>query len=231
LSIYRRPAPVVSVNLGQGLDVGAANGGSAAGNATKRTSEVVAGICFFIIGWVIALIIKSDAVFTPPDGIGAFALFFVAAAAIERFTEFAGPAIEWLLTKLPPKRDTKTQLRQQLHAAIATADNSTVQPEGDGTGTPQKDAADAQAKVDEVTQGRTAALAGFAGGLGIILADVLNANFLVALGISQVNAGLALAVTGLVVAGGTKQLHDLITYVSKSKDQQATPPQTGGTGS
>jgi hypothetical protein len=46
--------------------------------------------------------------------------------------------------------------------------------------------------------------------------------------VTQVTTWIALAVTGLVVTGGTKQLHDLLTNMSKASDQKSTPQQTGG---
>ena len=99
----------------------------------------------------------------------------------------------------------------------------------DAASTAAEDAAEAQAAVDQATKGRTAALAGVAAGLGVLFADVLNADFLTAVGVNGLDSGwLRLGATGLVVAGGTKQLHDLIGYVSKAKEQKDTPPQTGG---
>ena len=38
-----------------------------------------------------------------------------------------------------------------------------------------------------------------------------------------------LAVTGLIVGGGSKALHDTIANISKSSEKKDTPAETGGT--
>ena len=111
MAIYRRSAPLVSVNIAGNIEslasASTAPGNSAAAATEPSGWETVAGVAFFIGALAVAVIfLDTNVTFTPPEGIGAFALFFVIAAAIERLLEFAGSPIEWLLSKI--RKDRKT---------------------------------------------------------------------------------------------------------------------------
>jgi hypothetical protein len=93
--------------------------------------------------------------FEPPEGIGAFAVFFVIAAAIERFLEFVGPALEWALAKLRPTKKTKPELEATRDLYVALADNGITRDDDEGDQkTPQQRAADSQAAVNARRVGR-----------------------------------------------------------------------------
>jgi hypothetical protein len=93
--------------------------------------------------------------FEPPEGIGAFAVFFVIAAAIERFLEFVGPALEWALAKLRPNKKTKPEPEATRDLNVALADNGITRDDDEGDQkTPQQRAADSQAAVNARRVGR-----------------------------------------------------------------------------
>lgn len=197
--------------------------------------EVFIGLASFAICLGLALTVpvfkESDVEFSARDGISALALFYVMALAIERLLEFIGAPIEWLLalTRKTPANSkvtdrTKPALKGRRDRAIALAHGLDVP--GEQPTNPADDAAKSQTDVESATKGRSAALAGLAGGLGVLAAAYLNADFLGAVGVTESERAVRLIVTGLVVAGGSKQLHDLITNVSKAKDKKETPPET-----
>jgi len=74
-----------------------------------------------------------------------------------------------------------------------------------GQGTPK-------AKAD-----RTVIVAGFALVLGVALSLALGLRFISAIGVGSPARWLDVFVTGLVIAGGTKPLHDLIGTIEKAK--------------
>lgn len=150
---------------------------------------------------------KSGPTYKPAAGIGAFALFYVAAQAIERLVE--------VLVGLIPDAWTydKPEALKGLDRAIVAAENG---PDEDTS----KAAANAKAKLEQVVANRTMVTFGLAAALGTMLCSYFEASFLAALGVKMGtgfgNELITVVVTALVVGGGSKQLHDLITKVSKS---------------
>lgn len=182
--------------------------------------EIFLGLAAFGGGLLLALfVIETGVTFQPTDGITAFALFYVLALGVERLLEFVGSPIEWLLTLFGRKK-TKPDLKKELDRKVRNALNAPTSMDEANA------AAQAQADVDAATKGRTAGIAGFAAGLGVIAADYFNADFLLAIGVREVEPAIALVVTGLIIAGGSKQLHDLITNISKKSEAQSTPAET-----
>ncbi|MDR7085438.1 hypothetical protein J2X11_000277 [Aeromicrobium panaciterrae] len=167
-------------------------------------------MALLVVGSVVATLLlgtKWGPTYIPAAGIGAFALFYVAAQAIERLVE--------VLVGLIPARWTfdKPAALKSLDSAIVAAENAP----GGGT---SKDAANAKANLEQVVANRTMVTFGLAAALGTVLCSYFEANFLAALGVKMGtgfgNELLTVLVTALVIGGGSKQLHDLITKVSKS---------------
>jgi hypothetical protein len=165
------------------------------------------------------------------EGIGAFALFYIAAQAAERLVELVLPSFEWVPGFGTAKK--KVIVDQKIAAAYDPAVT------GNGTKTPEQEAADAQADVDQARANRAVVVFGLTAALGMWACGYLEADFLTAVGVTlSIPAGstfpdttqqvFAMAVTGLIVGGGSKGLHDLITNISKSKTNNDTPPETGG---
>lgn len=231
-----QPAPRPALLPGQ-PDGGAAQPAgtepaAAAADDSKKASPhpiaTVAAVFLFVAGVIVAVNLfleDGGPTFSVPEGLGAFVLFYVAAQAAERFVEMVLPAFEKI-----PGLDKKASeaLRDK---AVAAATNS-EDPAADQTG---KQAANAQVDVEQRRANRAAVAFAFTAVLGMALCAYLDAGFLTAIGVSFGDdakdswpQALEMAVTGLVIGGGSKQLHDLITRVSKKIESQSTPAATGG---
>ncbi len=164
-------------------------------------------------------------VFVPPEGLAVFALFYVVAQAAERLVALVLGAIRWL-----PGLDKPAVLATRDHA-VAVADVGAREP--DSLSLAQQAAA-AQAKVDQVRNNRAAVAFGLTAAIAMLVCGYVDADFLSAVGVdfgdswSTPDKLLAMAVTGLVVGGGSKQLNDLIGTISKKNAEKSTPAQTGG---
>jgi len=159
---------------------------------------------------------------------------FVVALALERLLEpFSGFVF--------PSADTK---KAQRDAAVARAVNT-------GRHADLRAAADRQREVDRLRSSRAVLL----WGLGALLAMLAAATFGFFLlrsleappqrandaaaktpatptthdsGVKDPNRALDLLVTGLVVAAGTKPLHDLVSRIQTTKEQSKDPAETSG---
>lgn len=189
-----------------------------ASSPSQGVAPVVAAMAgaVFVVALGLALWARdADGVqFTAQEGLSAFAVFYVAAQSAERFVEMLLPLLDkWAAF-------AKTDAKNAVEAAVAESQAMS--------------AAEAQAKLDRITANRSAiAFAGTAA-FGMILCAYLEADFLAVLGISfgdsptRVNSIVTLVITGLVLGGGSKGLHDLITNMSKAAAAKSTPPETGG---
>lgn len=210
---------------------------AAASEDTKKNSSPdgwagAAATTTFLVGLVVAVLLfgtpASGPTYTPVVGIGAFALFYVAAQSAERLVEMILPAIGALVPALD--KPVKEAVRDQ---KVAAAHGLTATP-ADGDQTPEQAAANAQADVDQARANRAAVTFGLTAAVGMALCGYFEADFLTALGVTfGESPGLAdeilmMAVTGLVVGGGAKGLHETITLISKSSEKKSTPPETGG---
>lgn len=214
------------------------DGGSAAAsstatqNSTPQLASTVAAVVLFAIGAVVGVLAfgtdEDGPTFVAAAGIGAFALFYVVAQSAERLAELLIPSFEWLPGL---KKDEKVA---DLERKVAAALNSPA-----GSGDADQQAADAQAAVDQARANRTAVVFGFTAAVGMALCGYLEADFLTAVGVSFGDAdgatapsttdqAIAMVVTGLIVGGGSKGLHDLISNVSKASSSKDTPKETGG---
>lgn len=164
----------------------------------------------------------SGPTYTPAAGIAAFALFYIVAQAAERAMEFLMPLLGKLFSSM--EKASKAAHRDVMRAAA----------EDPGQPTTAQDAAKARATVDQTLANRR--IVGFAvtAALGMLLCSYLEADFLTAVGVkfdsdpwwAQV---VQVAVTGLVVGGGSVGVHDLIGNITKSSKAKDDPAQTGGT--
>jgi hypothetical protein len=203
-------------------------------NSSPTLLATLAAAIAFVIGLVVAVMAfdtdNSGPTYTAAEGIGAFALFYLAAQAAERLVELVLPHFEWV-----PRfgKASKEVARDKKVAAALdpTTPRAAVAPD---TKTPEEEAAEAQAELDQLRANRTAVVFGVTAAIGMAACGYLEADFLTAVG---VDFGMApdmweelfiMAVTGLVVGGGAKGLHDTITNISKSSDNKSTPQETGG---
>jgi hypothetical protein len=222
-------------------------------NSTPHALATLAAAIAFLIGLWLAVRAfatpDSGPSYRAADGIGAFALFYIVAQAAERGVELFLPYFEWVpgfgKARKTIERDQKVAVASDL--ALRTdrvrklATDAKLAAEEDAAGpspatpkTPEVEAADAQAVVDQLRANRTAVVFGLTAGLGMWLCGYLEADFLSSVGVTfaaEPGTGqqvLMMAVTGLIVGGGAKGIHDTMTNISKSSDSKSTPAETGG---
>lgn len=173
-------------------------------------SATIVALAMLAVGCVAGALLLGTPLgptYAPAAGIGSFALFYVVAQAVERIVE----VLLWLL----PDAWTydKPRALREFKAAVLASSNGVPQLSIMG-------AIRAKDRLDNVVANRTVMAFGLSAALGAVLCSYLEANFLAALGVSigtgQVAELIAVLITALVVGGGSKQLHDLISKVSKA---------------
>ena len=181
---------------------------TASEHVVERVIASIAAIAVVILAlWIIVktvddpTFVQGTAPAAPVEGLTIFAVFFVAAAAIERL-------IEPLSKMLPSATDSKATA----DTAVAEAGKALVTQAG---GTPLQTAA---AKVDNANYlefWKSLLLWLVATVIAMTAAAFLRLYFLSAVGISNGPRTLEILATGLIVGSGTKPLHDLVTLISK----------------
>jgi hypothetical protein len=145
------------------------------------------------------------------EGVSVFGLVVLAAQLVERLIEpFSG---------LPVGGDKKAKVKEaETRAAAAHSDPTDPGKAGD--------AALAQADVDKVTQRRRMIFWGVATALGSIISGAFGVHFLSLLlhSSNPPDRWVDIAVTGLLIGGGSQPLHDLIEKVKESKEGGAAAP-------
>lgn len=234
----RDPHDSLGLDGGRAVDGGDREGGDASKaeasspekTAAPQVGFTLAALALFVAGTALAVVAfgtpEEGPTYTAAAGIGAFALFYIAAQAAERLAELVLPYLEWL------PGFGKAEKEATRDAKVADAYNT-------NTSEAAKNAAEAQADVDQARANRSIVVFGFTAAAGMWLCGYLEADFLTAVGVSfaaedgaavpsTFQQVLAMAVTGLIVGGGSKGLHDLISNVSKASSSKDTPAETGG---
>jgi hypothetical protein len=196
------------------------------GTLLAEGPPTLVGAGVFVVALIVAVPFlfrtASGPTYTPAAGIGGFALFYIVAQAAERAVEFLMPLLGKLFA--PMDKPSKAANRDAVRADAEDPEQPTT----------AQDAAKAQAAVDQAVANRR--IVGFAvtAAFGMLLCSYLEADFLTAVGVNfdsdpwwaQV---MQVAVTGLVVGGGSVGLHDLIGNITKSSKAKDDPAKTGGT--
>lgn len=136
------------------------------------------------------------------EGWSALAAIYILTQATERLLE----PISRVLLPTAPARD-------ELTAKLAAAANS-------GNVADANDAAEAKARLESLTRDRTILFWGISTAVGLLVSGLFG--IMLFWGIAESNAPeawLDILATGLVVGGGSKSLHDLITRIEKSKEK------------
>jgi hypothetical protein len=158
------------------------------------------------------------AVFTSNvEGVTVFALFYVWAQALERLLE---PIASIGPFATGPKK-------QERDVALAEASRAPDTP----TQTEKLDAAaELQAKIEQWRANRAIVFWAVASIIALVVAARLKLYFLVAVGVpaNSVPDWVHILVTAMVIAGGTKPLHDLITRIQQAKSSAQDPKEVGG---
>ena len=187
--------------------------------------------------------------FHPPDGVTLFAGFYVVAQAIERLSELGFSWIGWTKVAPKPERshqtpvrvDKATALRERNEAAaklFSQIRGSVRYAAASPSGSPDFRSGDAAATelsarqdtVDRVRANRTLAVGAGATCLGFLTSGSLGLLLLHAVGASTAPAWIDILVTGLVLGGGSKAVHDLISNLQKSKEAKEDAAVPAGMG-
>lgn len=206
----------------------AAPAGTPAPKATKAaasTSYVVWSVGIVVVGIVLspfAWWLGHQAGWTQGsvEGTSAFAFIYVISQATERIVELV---VNWLGTS----RDSSAEKRKQL----AQADLVTAAKDADDGKMRQ-----ATSQLNEARADLTVLGAGLSVAIGAVLVSFFNYDFPKAIGVTHggsnevantIATAVSVAVTAIVVSGGSKGLHELISKVQKSKEaseaQAASP--------
>jgi hypothetical protein len=165
-----------------------------------------------VVAWAIAFFAPNGGLANPAapaklaDGMSLFALLYIAAQAIERLLE--------PFTAFDPK---KNDLDQKRDATLALAWNTPTDPNLTA-------AAKAQATLERWRKNRAIVLWGAATLLGMA-ASAATGIYLLHIVVASPSPPLSLDIlaTGLVIGGGTKPLHDLISRIEAAKDKGKDP--------
>jgi hypothetical protein len=163
-----------------------------------------------------------DVTFTPPTGVGIFALFYIIAQVIERIQEPIAPYLGTTSAKDPNGGDTKELTGQRTaRAALDIAVATALQDPSDDAAAK---AAAAQRNVDQVRANTTVIAFGVASLLAMLAAGLFEALLLETVGVEGLGSDgenmvwIDILVTGLAIGAGTKPLHDLISNIKESKE-------------
>jgi hypothetical protein len=146
-------------------------------------------------------------------GVSIFALLYIAAQGIERFLEPFSALIDTTSGK-EVNRDEKT----------ATFRNKQTDDAG-------KEAAKSQAELDQARANRTVGFWAASTILGMMASGLLHIYLLRIVGVTSAPEPIEILLTGLVIGGGSKPLHDLISSIEKSKNNASDPAETRAGGS
>jgi hypothetical protein len=216
---------------GQQLAVPAANAviTASAGGSNKPLTRPEAFYIAIIVG---ALVLGAGVgvwlddgkrVYTPPDGVSVFALFYIAAQTIERLLEplshfYAStkPAGNQPARYPPPTASAQSSIVAKLRTRITKSVAVTKRDEALAAGDAPA-AAWWQEMVDQV-RSNTTSLWAIASAIGMVLSGWLGLLLLNAVKAPNAPRPLDIIVTGIVIGAGTKPVHDLISNIQKAKE-------------
>lgn len=219
LPLPRGPAPAAAATVG---------GAAAAGPAIRPETwyVVLAGVLIVggvLIGRILTGVLNPPA-FVPVAGVSVFAVLYIFAQALERIAEFGTYIFPGTgATTTPDGTKTKEDAVKERDTAFVATLNAAAQGHAD---TQVQASATTQATVDQVRANRALTLWAVNACLASIGCGLLGLYLLRMVGMSTVPLWLDIGLTGLVVGGGTKPLHDLITNIQKAKESKEDPSQT-----
>jgi hypothetical protein len=158
----------------------------------------------------------------PVDGLTIFAVFFVAALAIERLLE---PLSNALLPRAPLAKEAHDALKQAGHKASEYLDRAAADTTSSTVSSPEvgsisaantaiDDAASAVERLNVRQLQRATAFWVIATCLGILVAAAMNLYFMNTVGITAGQRWEEILATGLIIGAGTKPLHELVKLIS-----------------
>jgi len=202
--------------------------------ATHTTNVVVEYLWALIaVAAIVAAVFVADGVapdenFPPPeqpalvDGLVLFAVFYVAAQAIERLLE---PFSNLLMTSEKKTADAEEGVKEA-KIAIGNAQEAEA-----GGGVPETVAANVETTLDNAAMAMAVAAARdrhrailfwvLATVVGIAVSAGMKLYLLQRAGIPNTSRWWEILATGLIIGAGTKPLHDLIEFISAKKESAA----------
>ena len=214
--------------------LGVAAGAGSTGKPLTRPEFAYLALAFLFVGvgWLAAVEVDHHvhaAPYHPAEGVSVFAIFYIVAQALERLLEpltaFYGATtpkatatanVRGLTTKSHAVKQRDMKIRDATRAAGTNAGDTNADS-----------AADWQQIVDQVRSNTTTVWA-LGAALAMCVSGWLGLLLLRTVGLGSAPRGLDLLVTGLVLGGGTKPLHDLIGNIQKSKEQKENPSEVSG---
>lgn len=170
---------------------------------------VVAGA--WLGNWIASKV--TGVTFTPAtdvlDTIGFLALFFVMAQAIERLME---PIAELDLKWMGSARKNKQNERDTSIKKAEDASNDTVRQENANA------AANSEAEANQIAANTKVLMWGLASFVAMLASGATKVFFLEVIGFKGIAPFINVLITGLVIGGGTKPLHDLIKLIEKRSE-------------
>jgi hypothetical protein len=182
------------------------------GTRAASGRAIAVGFGIVAVGGVLAWLadrLLDPSPFKVGSDLSVFAALFVASAAIERllepFSKFFGKVED-----MKAKRDTAVASMQDTGGA--------------------QEAASSQAALNQARANRTVMVWGLATAISMVLSAAGGFHLLysIAAAGSTPNLALDILLTGLVIGGGTKPLHDVVSRVQKAKEKAEDPPETRG---
>jgi len=175
----------------------------------------------WLLGWLVNRQ-HNPAAIVLTSGVTIYAVFYVAAQAIERLLE---PFTNILLPKKDETKKVETKAIQAVNAnamfvaAVAFAKEAAVTKAWrEATQTKASEAASAQDELDKKVYVRAVVFWVIATTLGILASGYFGLYFVhTIVTANPPSRGIDILVTGLVIGAGTKPLHDLISNLSKDK--------------
>jgi NADPH:quinone reductase-like Zn-dependent oxidoreductase len=172
------------------------------------------------------------------EGLTIFAVFFVAASAIERLIEpltlFYGQDKKADLDAKAAKAKETVEAAYVAQAAYLSADDAgktVAKSKFDEAKSVAQNAlvqaATAKAGANKITGNRAVVVWGAASAIGILGASMLKLYLLKQVGIASPPRPMELLATGLIIGAGTKPMHDLVKLIEKRKED-ATNATSGG---
>lgn len=197
-------------------------------------AALIVAYVLIALGYAIGSAIDGEVTFTIKDNVGFFAAFYVVAQAVERFLEPFANVLgvgdkEKAEKEKKTEQDNKKNAEKELEIAnlsfVSTQDvNEKTRVRQDiENATNARDQADSEIKKNEellkkLGTNRAILYWGAASCFAVIASAGLNLQFLAVIGFSGHEPWVDTVVTGMVIGGGTKPLHDLIQLIEKGKE-------------
>jgi hypothetical protein len=192
---------------------------------TGRPSPVVVSVAFAglaLATLVASLIHHGDRLpagpGTPAAGLTIFAVFFVAAQAIERLLEPLASLWDPKTEEKAKQASTKASDDSEVAVKAIAAHDSGASAKKEQANKALVEAAQAKAEASSSHENRKIYFWAAACSVGLLASSSLKLYFLTTVGIASPPRTLEILATGLIIGSGTKPLHDLVTLISAKSD-------------